>query len=101
MTPIVDQFFEVGIAWIVSLSMTCRRMTLVVSTTGASPLTVMVSSIAPTRSSTLTGAVNERRQLDAFAPDTRKPGEREGNGIDAGPEIDDVVAPLRVRRDRS
>ena len=59
MTPIVDQFFEVGIDWMVSLSTTWRRTTLVVSTIGASPLTVMVSSSAPTRMSTFSGAVND------------------------------------------
>ena len=57
MTPIVDQFFDVGIASIVSFVTTARRTTLCVSTTGDAPVTVTVSSICPTRMSAFTGAV--------------------------------------------
>ena len=48
MMPIVDQFFEVGIASIVSLATTWRLMTFCMSTTGLAPETVTVSSSAPT-----------------------------------------------------
>ncbi len=57
-TPIVDQFFDVGIASIVSLLTTCRLSTFWVSTMGLAPETVTVSSSAPTRRSALTVAVN-------------------------------------------
>ena len=54
---IVDQFFDVGIASIVSLLTTCRLSTFWVSTMGLAPVTVTVSSSAPTRRSALTVAV--------------------------------------------
>jgi len=57
-TPIVDQFFDVGIASIVFLVTTWRRMTFCMSTTGLEPETVTVSSSAPTRRSALTVATN-------------------------------------------
>jgi hypothetical protein len=58
MTPIVDQFFDVGIVAIVSWLITCRLMTFCTSTTGDAALTTTVSSIVPTFRSGLTVAVN-------------------------------------------
>ena len=55
---IVDQFFDVGIASIVSFATTWRFSTVCVSTMGLAPETVTVSSSAPTRRSALTVAVN-------------------------------------------
>ena len=76
----------------------CLR-TFCVSTSGAAPLTVIVSSSAPTRISALTVAVKPGRELDALPPEDAEPGEREGDGVGAGPQVDDVVAALAVARD--
>ena len=68
MMPSVDQFFEVGMLWITSSDTTCRRITFWVSTTGLSPVTVIVSSRLPTRSSALTLAV---KAADSSMPSRR------------------------------
>ena len=65
MTPIVDQFFDVGIASMFSFVITCRRTTFCVSTTGLAPVTVTVSSSVPTRSSTL---IDATKSADSSTP---------------------------------
>ena len=47
-TPMVDQFFEVGIASIVSLLTTCLLSTFWVSTMGLAPVTWTSSATLPT-----------------------------------------------------
>ena len=69
MMPIVDQFFDVGIASIVSLATTCRLMTFCMSTTGLAPDTVTVSSSAPTLQVGIHRRRERRRELDPFALD--------------------------------
>ena len=54
--------------------MTRCCVTFCTSTAGASPVTVMVSSSAPTRMSALTVAVNAGGQLDALASHRAEPG---------------------------
>src|SRR5262245_55048668 len=58
MTPIVDQFFDVGIVAITSWGITWRLMTFWTSTTGDAELTTTVSASVPIFISTLTVAVN-------------------------------------------
>ena len=81
-------------------SVSCWRM-LCVSTTGAAPLTVIVSSSEPT----LHRDVHRRREpgaeLDAVALDRREAGQREGHRVGAGPKVDDGVATFAVGRDRA
>ena len=60
-----------------SLSSTVWRRMLCTSTIGDSPVTVIVSSSEPTRSSASTVAVNVPVSVDAFAPDRAEAGQRE------------------------
>ena len=58
MTPIVDQFFDVGMVAMMSCPITCRLITFCTSTTGDAALTTTVSSSVPIFKSALTLAVN-------------------------------------------
>ena len=83
-----------------SSSKTVWRSVLCTSTLGVSPVTVIVSSSAPTTSSALTEATKEPGELDAFAPDGGEARQREGDDVIAGPEVLDPVLPAAVRHDR-
>ena len=73
--------------------------TFCTSTVGASPVTVIVSSSAPTRRSALTVAVNDAVSVDAFALDGAEAGQRERDGVGAGPQVDDLVLARAVGDD--
>ena len=55
-----------------------------------SPVTVIVSSSAPTRSSAFTVAVKLAAELDAFAPDGVEAGQRERHAVDARPQVHEL-----------
>ena len=82
------------------LTVCCAR-TLCTSTIGVSPVTVIVSSSAPTFRSPFTVATNDAGQLDAFAPDGAEARQRERHRIGAGPQIDDAVLARVVGDDRA
>ncbi len=63
---------SVGSTSITSREAVAMRATFCVSTIGDSPVTVTVSSSAPTVMSALTSALKPARQLDALAPDRRR-----------------------------
>ena len=71
-----------------------------VSTVGAWPLTVSVSSSEPTFISALTVAVKFDGQVDPLPDDGREAAQREGHRVGALPQIDDRIEPLRVGDDR-
>ena len=71
------------------------------STSGLAPVTVTVSSSAPTRMSAFTVAVNPPVSSMPSRLTVLKPGEREGDDVRAGPQVDDVVPALAVRHDGS
>jgi hypothetical protein len=83
-TPIVDQFLDVGIASMVSFDTGDHHRFL--ERTDAE---VGVH-----------GRDERGRQLDPFSLDRRKPGKREGDHIGPGPQVDDLVLPLGVGRHR-
>ena len=88
-----------GRSLITSPSMTVWRRTLCTSTIGVSPVTVTVSSSAPTRSSTLTWAVKLPTQLDAVAFEGIEAGQGDGQRVDAGPQVHDAVLAAAVGDD--
>ena len=77
--------------------MTISRCALCTSTTGVSPVTVIVSARPPTFIST--GMVSDLRagQLDAVALDGVEAGQRERQRVGAGAQVDDAVL-ARCRR---
>ena len=93
-------FRELGIAARMSLLTVCCTFALCTSTIGVSPVTVIVSSSAPTFRSPLTVATNVPDQLDAFALDGAEAGQRERHRVGAGPQIDDAVLAGVVADDR-
>jgi len=79
-----------------SLVATVCLRTLVASTSGADPLTVDGLFNEPTFMSAFTVAVNSRGQLDSLPLDGAEAGQAEGQGVGAGPQIDNRVAALVV-----
>ena len=77
----------------------CR--TFCVSTSGAAPVTVIVSSSEPDLHVGIHGRGEPRGQHDALAPEGIEAGQTEGDHIGAGPQIDDVVPALAVGDDRA
>ena len=66
------------------------------STTGDSPVTVTVSSSAPTLSSALIVAVNSAASCSPSRLKLLKPGQAEGERVGARPQIEEAVQPLVV-----
>ena len=60
------------------------------STSGDSPVTVIVSSSEPTRSSPSTVTAADPLSGDAFALDRIESSEGEGDGVGSGAEVDDL-----------
>ena len=83
-----------------SRSMICCVRALWTSTMGVSPVTVIVSSTAPTLRSAFTVATKLPDSSMPFAFHGTEPGQRERHGIGAGPEIDDAVLAGGVGDDR-
>ena len=71
------------------------------STIGLSPVTVIVSSTAPTRSSASMFDVKFGRHLDTVALDGAEPGQRERDGVGSGRQVDDAVLTGAVGHHRS
>ena len=82
---------DAGIVWIKLLSMTTSRRALCTSTTGVSPVTVIVSSTPPTLHVGRNGEDLRTGQLDAVTLDGDEAGQRERQGVGARPQIDDAV----------
>ena len=80
----------------VSLSSVISRLVLWTSTTGVSPVTVIVSCTPPTRMSAST--VDDRRAADdqALALHRGEARQREGDGVVTGLQILDAVAARAV-----
>ena len=76
-------FRELGIAARTSLLTVCCTFALCTSTIGVSPVTVIVSSRAPTFRSPFTVATNVPGQLDAFALDGAEARQRERHRVGA------------------
>ena len=90
-----------GIAAIVSEESTVSRRTLCTSTTGVSPVTVMVSSRPPTRSSTGIVSVAEPPSTMPFALHGAETRQRERQGVGTGGEVDQPVLARAVGHDGS
>ena len=73
---------------------------LCTSTIGDSAVTVSVSSSEPTCRSSIERDNDGAGDLDAVAPDGVEALQREGDGVGAGPEIDDAVLAGAVGRRR-
>ena len=84
-----------------SLLTVCCTFALCTSTIGVSPVTVIVSSSAPTFRSPFTVATNVPGQLDAFALDGAEARQRERHRVGARPQVDDPVLAGVVADDRA
>ena len=84
----------------VSLSSVISRRVLWTSTIGVSPVTVIVSSTPPTRSSPLTVVTAVPLTMRPSLPHGDEAGERERHGVGAGAKILDSVTarPVGDRR---
>ena len=67
-----------------------------VSTTGASPVTVIVSSSEPTRRSASTVFAAAAGEKHAITLERVEPGQRERDGVCARTQIDDLIATVAV-----
>ena len=80
-------------------STTSRLVLVWVSTTGVAPVTVTVSSTAPTRMSALIVVTPAPVSSMRLAPDRGESGQRERHDVGAGFQIDDPVLAGPIRHD--